>query len=469
MTPPWQRGGTGEQELSDPSASRAVLIGAHAFTGGASAPRNDPRHLQDRPTVEAGCRRLAELLKEPGVWGLPEENCAVVPQPTRGSMLDAVHEAAAATTDTLVVYYAGHGLFYPLSNDLHLAVPETTKDKPYTAVRYEDLRAVLLSATHVKRKVVVLDCCFSGTALRGALSADDAAVRLAGVQGTSVLAASHPSKQALAPPGEEFPAFTGELIALLEKGDPEKPELLSMADVFDSVDQKLLQKNRPRPQQLNRDRGAHICIARNQAPRPEPSPAEEDGALADAAGPRRPRWRLRAAVAAVVLAALASAVPLFPWFPGGQGARDDQSGKPSGGAGIECGKAHFKFGTGSGSWQEVSVKVVHDAACKGDFDAMEVAMNRDGFETGLDSARPEEVTAEWKKMKGRTAFLQTLADLLEREPEVSQGGLTYSNGKQVAVWARGAGTEPDSRYRWTGYIDCTRSSGSSHPACAESW
>ncbi|WP_051851948.1 caspase family protein [Streptomyces sp. NRRL F-5650] len=404
-----------------------------------------------------------------GLWGLSEENCVVVSQPTRDTMLAAVDKAAAEATDTLVVYYAGHGLLYPLSSDLHLAVPETTKDKSYTAVKYEDLREILLSARRVRRKVVILDCCFSGTALRGALSADDAAaVRLAGVQGTSVLAASHATKQALAPPGEDYPAFTGELIALLDKGNREQPELLSMADIFDHVDQALLQKGRPRPQQLNRDHGAHICVARNRAPRPPEPISDESESRAEAEAARRRRKRKRwlgvfAALATLSFAAVA-------WFdPGGNAGKDDagDSGKPTAQAGIECGRANFTFDTGDGAGrQEVSVKVVHDAACKGDFDAMEVAMDRGGFSgAGFNSVNPDKVIAEWKKRKNRTDFLQTLVTLLEREPEVSQGGLTFSNGSQVATWARGAGTQPDAQLRWTGYLDCSRAPDSSTEVC----
>ncbi|MYU14888.1 hypothetical protein GTZ78_30450 [Streptomyces sp. SID8361] len=438
--------------LSDPSASRAVLIEAHAFTRGGAAARDRQRHLDDRPSVAAGCRRLAELFRDPEVWGLPENHCAIVSQPTRDSMLEAVHRAAAEATDTLVVYYAGHGLLYPLSGDLHLAVPETTKDKSFTAVKYDDLREILLSATRVRRKVVILDCCFSGTALRGPLSADADAIRLADVEGTSVLAASHATRQALAPRGERYPAFTGELIALLEEGDPDAPELLTMADLYDRVDRALMRKNRPRPQQLNRDRGAHISIARNRAPRQEPPETDETGSAAET---RRLGGRRRTlAAATLVLAAIAGLT--FWLLPDG-----DSDGK-----GLDCGKAHSTFDLGDGTQRhEVSIDEVHDAACEGNFRPMEVAMDRGGFDgTGLSGATPDKVIASWKKRTDRASFLHGLATLLEREPEAGQGGLTFSNGKQVATWARGAGTVPDSTYRWTGYFLCD-GPDSGHPAC----
>lgn len=430
--------------LSDPSASRAVLIEAHAFTRGGTPARDRHRHLDDRPSVEAGCRRLAELFQDPAVWGLPETHCTVVSQPTRDTMLEAVHQAAVEATDTLVVYYAGHGLLYPRSGDLHLAVPETTKDKSFTAVKYDDLRDILLSATQVRRKVVILDCCFSGTALRGPLSADADAIRLADVEGTSVLAASHATKQALAPRGEQYPAFTGELIALLADGDPDSPELFTMADIYDRVDRSLMRKNRPRPQQLNRDRGAHISVARNRTPRADTEPPSSPGP--------HPHSRKRTATAAML--ALAALAGLVFWL------LPEDNNTP-------CGAAYSTFDRGDGVKQhEVSIDVVHDAACKGDFDAMEVAMDRGGFDgTGFSAAAPDKVIAAWKKRPDRESFLRTLATVLEQRPNVAQGGPTFSIGKAVATWERGAGTKPDTHYRWSGYYLCTGRADSEHPAC----
>jgi hypothetical protein len=429
---------TRTRRLSDPASSRAVLIEAHAFTKGGSTTWGPDNHLEDRPSVAVGCQRLAELLRDPDLWGLSEENCTVVSQPTRDRLLEAVHAAASEATDTLVVYYAGHGLLYPHSEDLHLAVPETTKDKAFTAVKYDDVRTILLSATQVRRKVVILDCCFSGTAMRGTLSADSDAVRLAAIEGSSVLAAAHATKQAVAPVDEPYPAFTGELVSLLAGGDPDGPELLSMADLFERVHQSLIQKGRPRPQQLNRDQGAHICIARNRAWRP-PSAEDDLGHPEPTAVPRR----RRAVVGLSLAGILAAGLGLWASY------------RPDDG----CGKV-------SSAVEEVSVRTVHDAACTGDFDAMETAMDRNGFDgTGFSAEQPRNVVASWKKRADRSDLLRNLATVLEREPVASQGGLLFTDGKRVATWARGPGTVPDSHYRWTGYFDCTRPPDSQHPAC----
>ena len=59
-------------ELADPLRSYAVLIGSAAY---------DAPSLGDLPAVTHNLTRLAELLRDPAVWGLPPERCVLVPDP----------------------------------------------------------------------------------------------------------------------------------------------------------------------------------------------------------------------------------------------------------------------------------------------------------------------------------------------------------------------------------------------------
>lgn len=70
--------------LPDPTASRAVLIGTSSY-----------RHLGQLPMVGANLRDLSEALRDAMLWGLPEQHCTVVSDPSDASaMLDSVHRAA---------------------------------------------------------------------------------------------------------------------------------------------------------------------------------------------------------------------------------------------------------------------------------------------------------------------------------------------------------------------------------------
>ncbi|MGG7574838.1 caspase family protein [Streptomyces sirii] len=250
-----------EPKLSDPSRSHAVLIGTDTY--------EHPK-LGNLPAVRNNLERLRELLCDTGTWGLAPERCAVLPQPpSQKAMLDTVYDAAAEAADTVLVYYAGHGLVHPQSGELYLALPESDPDRPHRAVRYEELRSILLSPAggrpSARRKVVVLDCCWSGLAL-GGMSSGDLAPATA-VHGAYVLTATAATRQALAVPGETYTAFTGELIDVISSGVADGPALLSMTALFDEVEQALTAKGRPLPRQTHSDHAGRICLVRNRAAR----------------------------------------------------------------------------------------------------------------------------------------------------------------------------------------------------------
>ncbi|MGP8302915.1 caspase, EACC1-associated type [Streptomyces inhibens] len=262
-------------QLSDPSRSRAVLIGTHTYT-----------ELDDIPAVANNVERLAALLCDPAVWGLTDGRCSVLRQPSRQTVLDTVYDAAAEATDTMVLYYAGHGLVHPQSGELHLALPGSHPDRPHTALRYEELRSILLSPAggrpSARRKVVILDCCWSGLALGGLMHGRDIVPGVA-VEGAFVLTATAATRQALAPPGETYTAFTGELIRLVDGGVPGRPALLSMSALFEELAGALTAKSRPQPHQSTRNSAGRICLFRNRA-EAETETETEAGPGAD--GPR---------------------------------------------------------------------------------------------------------------------------------------------------------------------------------------
>ncbi|MFG2820038.1 caspase domain-containing protein [Kitasatospora sp. NPDC048365] len=239
--------------LADPGRSAAVLIGVHDFV-----------HLDALPAVEENLLGLRRVLTDPAVWGLSDEACAVISQPTAArEVLNAVREKAREATDTLLVYYAGHGVTDDYSEELYLALPDT--DREDAALRFEFLRRAVDSSSRARRRVVILDCCYSGRAMVGAMGAAQQFADLAEVEGTVVLTASAATRPALAPPGERYTAFTGELIDVLERGLADGPRLLDMETLYRCLHTRLGAKSRPLPQQRNRNTGGLIAIARNRA------------------------------------------------------------------------------------------------------------------------------------------------------------------------------------------------------------
>ncbi|MEU3601431.1 PQQ-binding-like beta-propeller repeat protein [Streptomyces sp. NPDC006798] len=267
--------------VSDPAASRAVLVGTH-----------DYRHLPRLPAVERSTAALSEVLGHPRVWGLPAAHRTLLPQPADArTVIDALEEAAGAATDTLLVYYAGHGLIDRHNNELVLTLPGTRPDRPDTGLRYEYVRRAVLDArVTARRKVVVLDCCYSGLAMSGEMASAPLGSRIADhalIEGTFLLTATAETVKALAPPGEPYTAFTGELITVLATGVEDGPAQLDMETVYRETHRRLTARGRPAPQQRNRNFGARIALAHNTAV----PPGAADGALTALVAPRTPAGR----------------------------------------------------------------------------------------------------------------------------------------------------------------------------------
>jgi uncharacterized caspase-like protein len=248
--------------LPDRSGSRAVLIGVAEY-----------RELEALPSVGANLTQLSALFQDPSRWGLPASNCLGLRNPSSSEVVcDALEAAAAEVTDTLVFYYAGHGLIDADATDeeLYLALPDSRPNSAYrTGLPYSWVRRELLKAKKARRRVVILDCCYSGRALtqRMGTQGEDTIRRLLDIDGTCVLTATARTRTALAPPDEALTAFTGELVEALTTGIPDGPELLDVDTLYQYVWQRLLAKERPRPQKAQTGFAGRIALSRNPAHR----------------------------------------------------------------------------------------------------------------------------------------------------------------------------------------------------------
>ncbi|MFF5572473.1 caspase, EACC1-associated type [Streptomyces luteogriseus] len=246
---------TDAPSLPDPERSRVVLAGAHTY-----------EYLENLPAVGNNLKKLREALTDSSICGFSPDSTTVLEQSaTPNELLDATYDAADSCTDTLIFYFAGHGLTSQRYDDLLLAIPGTEKRRPHTAVRFDDVRQAILSARKAVRKVVILDCCFSGRAMIGSMQdATDLAAR-SDIEGSYILTAASETKAAISPPGETLTAFTFELIDILQHGIQHESEHLSMGAIYDSLHARLSGKGRPTPQQRNRNAGSKIILARNKS------------------------------------------------------------------------------------------------------------------------------------------------------------------------------------------------------------
>ena len=80
------------------------------------------------PSVSDNIAALAGLLSSPEILGLAASQLTVIDRPASPRAVDeAVRSAADAATDTLIVYFAGHGLIEARTGELHFAVGDSDR------------------------------------------------------------------------------------------------------------------------------------------------------------------------------------------------------------------------------------------------------------------------------------------------------------------------------------------------------
>jgi actin-like ATPase involved in cell morphogenesis len=249
--------------LPDPRRSRAVLIGASTYN-----------HLENLPAVRNNLTALRSVLIDPALGGLPADGCTILKEPRSPvDLYRSLRREATATEDMLLVYFAGHGRT-GARNELFLCLPDSNPDElSFTALSYEQLR-IAVADSQARKKVVVLDCCFSGRALADLAGDEETITGQVGIEGTYILTATPRNAVALAPPGARYTAFTGTLLELLHTGIPGGPELLTFAAIFPTLKYTLISRQFPKPCQQGTDTITHLALTRNAAyARQGPHPA----------------------------------------------------------------------------------------------------------------------------------------------------------------------------------------------------
>ncbi|MER6695466.1 hypothetical protein ABT329_42600, partial [Streptomyces minutiscleroticus] len=138
---------------------------------------------------------------------------------------------------------------------------------PFTGVDYSHIRDACMES-RARTRVVILDCCYSGRAISGTLSASESdSVFFSQVQvaGTYVLAASPAHAVAKAPPGTRFTAFTGHFLRILKEGIAGGESLLTLNSIYKQLQISLRASGYPIPQQQITENSDVMALARNIA------------------------------------------------------------------------------------------------------------------------------------------------------------------------------------------------------------
>lgn len=228
----------------------AMLVGVSTY---------DSDAYHDLPPVRADLHYMRAVLQntEIGMYN----DCEMVAEPTRAEMLHAIETFlnARQPSETALLYFSGHGEFCEDDNQLYFLTRDTDPDDlPGTAVPAEFLERMLQSC-RASSKLVLLDCCSSGSVVQGWTSkgsaeepgrpAPSTLLRPTGVYFITASDALQ-SASAMAPPGSSLGTsrFTGEIVEGLRNGRIKGGGWITPDDLFDYLTAQMTRDGVPEEQ-----------------------------------------------------------------------------------------------------------------------------------------------------------------------------------------------------------------------------
>jgi hypothetical protein len=234
----------------------------------------DPE-LPDIPAAEHSLTAMTELLTGP-LCQWPADRVHTIANRRRpGDLHDELVELFADTADdaTAIFYFVGHGLTDSHSR-LCLALGETRSQpssrRASTSLPFGIVREALLEACRDGTRIVILDCCYSGLAVKapGTLSPAGLLEMTYGT-GAYTMCASEAYEHAWYETDvadRPMTYFTKYLANVIHSGMPDQPAELTLDQVFARTRDNLLRDRKPEPTSTTRHDAGRFPFARNRTP-----------------------------------------------------------------------------------------------------------------------------------------------------------------------------------------------------------
>ncbi|MBD2487435.1 caspase, EACC1-associated type [Aulosira sp. FACHB-615] len=199
-------------------AKVALLIGISEYQEPTLAPL--PKAVED---VEA----MRRVLENPEMGDF--DDVTVLKNPKRQELEREIYNLYAnrQKDDLVLLYFSGHGVTVE-NGDFYFSTCETQKNQnkllPFTAVAATSVHR-WMNESKSKRRVVILDCCFSGAFAKGLTAKDIGTIDLQqqlGGEGTAILTASTSTQYAFASDDLDLSIYTQYLVEGIEKGAADK-------------------------------------------------------------------------------------------------------------------------------------------------------------------------------------------------------------------------------------------------------
>ncbi|OWA18407.1 hypothetical protein B9W68_05710 [Streptomyces sp. CS227] len=251
------------------------------------------------PSVRADIHFLGQVLEMPAVGGY--EKCSRVEDSPKAAVKQAVEGflSEREPDELVVVYLSGHGAYDREDGQLYFVTTDTEAGREQQTALEAAFVIDQLEKCAARRKVLLLDCCFSGSAVQGFRSKGapaPAAMPVVEAGGVHVITASQHWEKAFTTDADQPSQFTRAIVDGLHSGraDLDGDGQVSANDLFRHISRDLRKApdgRRQTPTQSTLSVTGDIYLARaaagRQIPALKPLPAGLT-AVTDAAGDKSP-------------------------------------------------------------------------------------------------------------------------------------------------------------------------------------
>lgn len=173
--------------------------------------------------------------------------------------------ADAGRDDLVLIYFSGHGKLNPAGQLCLATVNTKIKALGSTSLPVSWIKSYFDHSAS-RKKVFLLDCCYSGAAGKAFIKGDDDQLRLMSRgQGTFLMTASTGIEVAEEKEGDEFGLFTKHLVQGIRSGEADKDEdgFVDMQELYEYVHEKVREEGAQKPMQWWLQGKGKLVIARS--------------------------------------------------------------------------------------------------------------------------------------------------------------------------------------------------------------
>lgn len=212
---------------------------------------------QNLPIIKPAIKNIEDLkniLLDKNIIGLSEKN--IIPvinknhQVIYEAFIDFLDDDSNLEIDTLIFYFAGHGIRKTDSKNLYLTGTNSSKETiEISGIPFNKIKRKIESS-FIQKRIVILDACYSGLAAMDGSNKPYTEKEI-NIKGTYVLTSSASHEKSFFDTFNRNTFFTKELVSSLKEGIDSNRPLISLDDIYINIKRKLKHSEPHRSTNLN--------------------------------------------------------------------------------------------------------------------------------------------------------------------------------------------------------------------------